>query len=398
MDYDLNTARLIAGQKNSGFWQTEGRCFFNKTECLRYASKLKTDRVSFHYYDEIYSSYDWKIEPKETLEELYKERAIQLREKHKHLVLMFSGGADSTNMLQSFLKNNIPVDEIVSVFPIAAIEKLQHTFDPSDKSPQNYMFEYTHAAYPLLKLVSKNHPEIKITILDYIHDAIDIVENNNFYKLSQSGSLIAVATAYQYTAQKYVMSLNKDSTIVYAIDKPRIKYNRETKKFESNFSDFPATYGHFDYEAFSGNQSKVEYFYWTPDLPKICIKQSIMIKNYLESISLINDIDSKLYREMVSSRKGNIRYDINVHHDLIKKLIYKDWNTEIYQATKVSSIFYPEISSWFHDKGLVSQKLITFHDGQLNELLSGFNRNWITYTPENKPGSLKFLSSKFYEL
>ena len=397
MDYDYNSARLIAAQRNSGFWQTQDRCFFNKIECLKYALKLQTNRVSFHFYDEIYSSYNWKTEPIETLEELYKERAIQLREKHKHLVLMISGGADSTNMLQSFLKNNIKVDEIVCVFPLGAIEKLQHTFDPSDKSPQNYMFEYTHAAYPLLKLVSKNHPEIKITVLDYINDTIDIVENNNFYKLNQSGAIMSVAVGFQYTAQKYVMSLNKDSALVYAIDKPRIRYNRETKKFESTFPDFSTMYGHFDYEVFNGNQPKIEYFYYTPDLPKIVIKQSIIIKNYLESISLMDNTDSKLYKEMVTDSRF-LRYDINVHHDLIKKLIYKDWNTEIYQATKVSSIFYPEISSWFHDKGLVSQKLITFHDGQLNELLSGFNRNWITYTPENKPGSLKFLSSKFYEL
>lgn len=398
MDYDYNSARLIASERNSGFWQTENRCFFNKTECLKYASKLKTDRVSFHFYDEIYSSYNWKIEPEESLEELYKERAIQLREKHKYLVLMFSGGADSTNMLQSFLKNDIKVDEIISVFPLAAIEKLEHKFDPKDRSAKNYMFEYTHAAFPLLKLVSKNHPEIKITVLDYINDAIDIVENTEFYKLSQSGFMTSIATGYQYTAFKHVMSLNKDSTIVYAIDKPRIKYNRETRKFESNFSDFSTMYGHFDYDVFRGDQPKIEYFYYTPDLPKIVIKQSILIKNYLESISLMKNIDSQLYREMVSYRKGNIRYDINVHHDLIKKIIYKDWNTEIYQAKKVSNIFYNEISSWFYEKDLTSTKLKDFHEGQLNDLLAGVNRNWITYTTENKPGSLTFLSSKRYEL
>jgi hypothetical protein len=398
MDFDYNTARLIAAQKNSGFWQTENRCFFNKTECLRYASKLKTDKVSFHFYDEVYGSYDWKKEPTESLEELYKERAIQLREKYKHLVLMISGGADSTTMLQSFLKNNIKVDELVCVFPLAAIEKKKHEFDPTDRSAKNYMFEYTHAAYPILKSVSKSHPEIKITVLDYINDSIDMVGNNDFYKLSQSGSLMAVHLAYQYTAQKYVMSLNKDSTLVYAIDKPRIKYHRETKKFVSTFPDFSTVYGHFDYEVFGGSQPKIEYFYYTPDLAKIVIKQSIMIKNYLESISIIDNIDSPLYQGLVTRRKGNILYDINVHHDLIKKTIYKDWNTEIFQAKKSTSIFHTEMQTWFFDQDLVSQRLQDFFEGQMDELLTGVNRNWIIYTPENKPGALTYFSTKFYEL
>lgn len=61
-----------------------------------------------------YMSSDWTKEPIESFEELKKRRAEQLREKYSYLVLYFSGGADSTTMVNAFLKNNIHVDEIVT--------------------------------------------------------------------------------------------------------------------------------------------------------------------------------------------------------------------------------------------------------------------------------------------
>jgi len=49
----------------------------------------------------------------ESLDFLYALRARQLREKYDYLVLYFSGGADSTNILKTFIDNNIFLDEIV---------------------------------------------------------------------------------------------------------------------------------------------------------------------------------------------------------------------------------------------------------------------------------------------
>lgn len=55
----------------------------------------------------------WDIEPSESFKELCKQRALQIRESYDYVVLHFSGGSDSTTVLNSFIENKIPIDEIV---------------------------------------------------------------------------------------------------------------------------------------------------------------------------------------------------------------------------------------------------------------------------------------------
>ena len=42
-----------------------------------------------------------------------KERALQLKDELGEIILAFSGGSDSTLILNTFLKHNIPIDEVV---------------------------------------------------------------------------------------------------------------------------------------------------------------------------------------------------------------------------------------------------------------------------------------------
>ena len=59
----------------------------------------------------------WDVEPSASLQELYRIRAQQIRDKYDYIRLEFSGGADSTVVLYSFLNNGIFVDEIVTRWP-----------------------------------------------------------------------------------------------------------------------------------------------------------------------------------------------------------------------------------------------------------------------------------------
>lgn len=397
MIYEYELAKQIAFDKTRGFWSINGNCFFNKIECLKYANQIKNPRIQFHFFDEIYGSFNWTEDINDSLDDLYKQRAIQLRDKYKYLVLAISGGADSTNMLMSFIKNNIKVDEIVCSFPIKAIDKYKDNFDPTNKDPKNYMFEYTHAAFPLIKYISTYHSDIKITVLDYIDETLSIIKNNEFYKFSQSGVLLSVATGWQYKIFSHLKDKN-DAALVYGIDKPHIRYNRENKKFESFFTDFSAIYGHFDNLEFE-NVPKVEYFYYTYEMPKIVIKQSQLIKNYLENLF----VDKTIYqtREIFienPSISRSLKLGINVHSDLIKKILYKDWNTEIFQVKKIFSLYYSEVGHWFYKDNFIEQKIKQYHEGQLNELLHGVNYNFLTFDESNKPSKLKFIHTKAYQL
>jgi hypothetical protein len=84
-------------EKNRGYWSVDNQYYTNKVRAILAAqqSNLGYGAISFHYNDEWWNQVDWNIEPDESLQELYIQRAQQLREKYETLILRFSGGADS---------------------------------------------------------------------------------------------------------------------------------------------------------------------------------------------------------------------------------------------------------------------------------------------------------------
>lgn len=73
-----------------------------------------TDNMILSYLN-AFDTFDWKNEPKETWKFLCKQRALQLRDMYDYIILYNSGGSDSTTVLNAFLDNNIPLDEVITV-------------------------------------------------------------------------------------------------------------------------------------------------------------------------------------------------------------------------------------------------------------------------------------------
>ena len=101
-----------------GFYQVGDRVFTNKMLALYEASKSKSE-VKFNFHNEIYSNIDWTQRPNGILKNLYKQRAQQLRDEYDYITINFSGGADSWNVLNSFLSNGIKVDEVYTRWGLA---------------------------------------------------------------------------------------------------------------------------------------------------------------------------------------------------------------------------------------------------------------------------------------
>lgn len=70
-------------------------------------------QIFFHCFEKQMGRLDFKIEPEQSLDQLLKARAQELRDTYRYLRLWVSGGSDSMTALYAFVKNNIPVDEIV---------------------------------------------------------------------------------------------------------------------------------------------------------------------------------------------------------------------------------------------------------------------------------------------
>jgi len=91
--------------------------------------------VKWHFNDEVFDNYDWRVEPEESLDELYNKRARTLRDQYDYIIISYSGGADSHNMLMSFLRQGLFVDEIV----ITHMNKAMKDYAVID--PDNYSAE-----------------------------------------------------------------------------------------------------------------------------------------------------------------------------------------------------------------------------------------------------------------
>jgi hypothetical protein len=59
--------------------------------------------LEWHFNESQYQAHDWRKEPSTSLDELYRQRAQEIRDKYDYVVLWYSGGPDSWNILNTFI-------------------------------------------------------------------------------------------------------------------------------------------------------------------------------------------------------------------------------------------------------------------------------------------------------
>ena len=155
--------------------------------------------ITFHFGDSIFSKIDWSKSLDDiSIDSLYKLRATQLREKYDYLAVAFSGGSDSTQILQTFLKNNIFIDEIVCV----NYDKLADSVDSSNfqkNKDLQQILEFRYAAMPILKKFKDT--KTKISIIDSTDDII-----KEYNGKQQSYKPISLLDGKEYTHHRGIPS------------------------------------------------------------------------------------------------------------------------------------------------------------------------------------------------
>jgi hypothetical protein len=398
----------LSCETNSGYWQVDGKCFFNKIECLQHASKIKNHKVSYHLFDSAYESLDWTAEPKTSLDELYKQRTWQIRDKYKYVVLAFSGGADSSNVLDTFIENNAPLDEIVTYYPIKAIEKLLPTFNKADRRAENNIFEYTLAAEPKLKWIAQHYPNIKITIIDPSEYIEDLILSDNPGQLVEYGTSLTVYNAGRVQLCK-VLKEREDKhgsvCVVYGIDKPALRYDPATKRLGVCVDDFSHKQCKL---VVDGYIPKVEPFYNTPDMPEIMHAQGKELSKVL--VPIINGgtvfhmlkslgTDDDIEKLIKPSYYKNPFLNLNQNTNVVKKILYKNWDVNIWQINqKAYHQFdnYHELDAWFHKTELFDQRARDFFRGQHKDWLIGIDEFFFRKYDDGTPFAFIPYVSKIY--
>ena len=321
-----------------GFYQVGDQKYISKFQAIM-ASARTGLFPEWNFNDETFTKCNWSVAPSEELWNIYKKRAQQIRDQYDYVILLFSGGSDSTNILQSFLFNNIKIDEILCWGPFSTT---QGNTGPLTKDPETMHREIDLIALPYLNELSKNH-KFKVTMYDWTHDIVNGYKSADWIwtevSTRFSPSTVGKNKVFEHSpTARAQYDLGNKVAFVTGIDKPRIILKNEEYYFA--FLDYFTSLGTGSKSLIEGKSWFVdELFYWTPDLPEIVIKQSHIIRDFfLKNPNLKYIIDNP--------DQGSWRYR-QEYYDLITPLIYPYWNANILQANKPSKIGFLELDNWF---------------------------------------------------
>jgi len=372
--------------KKLGYYSCGDQLFDSKIKACLYSVKIKRP-ILWHFNNIEFGKFNWSEEPSETLDELYNLRARQLREKYDYLILSYSGGSDSHNVLLAFIRQGLHLDEII----VNTMEKRVNKFTDiniNNKNNKNAAAEYQLQTFPRLKEIENLIPLTKITILDLSDHLFEFLEKtgDGSWVLDKREQVnIAGATRFNYVHFDDVrkqFDKNKKIALILGIEKPRtyIKEGIFYVSFQDRAANIVTVAEHIrDY-----TNSSVEFFYWSPESTKMICKQVHVIKKWLEAFP-----ENQLLWEwegMFSATTYRM-----VHERILRTLIYTTWNNEWYQADKAIKDWYSEFDAWFYEGFSDTTAFHIWKDG-----ISYLEKNLEPYLKKDETGQIDGLQSSFH--
>ena len=362
-----------------GYYVVNNQKFHSKVQALICASELlnkineKISESSFkiedpkilikwNFNDEIFQAYNWKIEPEEDLDTLYHRRALQLRQKYDHIIVYYSGGSDSHNMIMSFLNQNLFIDEIIVHHVNSGIKILENLEMSNVDARIQPLTETKLQLFPRLKEISSLSPKTKIKIFDTTNHTIENFSNkqDGSWILNVREELNPIDSAkynfIQFDNYKKIVEKNTKIGILVGLDKPKIRINNE--KIYLCFVDRVYNINLFYQELEKYSNSQVEFFYSSPDACELICKQSHELKKWVLSsknnIKILTDnhgVDHSIYlkvKEKIETlnRISRLFFEENARSILYPTTWKKDW----FQAKKSTLNWNSEADFWFHSR------------------------------------------------
>jgi hypothetical protein len=249
--------------------------------------------------------------------QLYKERALQLREKYNYLILAYSGGSDSDNILKAFIDNGIRLDEVWCDWPKAIIEKSGYIPNLSTDAT-NMASEWYYVIEPELKKLAITNPEIKIHLSDCSVNP-QLEDDETTLQVISAMSVYPSIKRWRYI--KDYLEQIKNSALIMGMDKV-------VPAQAGPYYGFMFTDGSTFFK--SSPLHTAEYFYWTPDFPAIMTEQAYRVWDYLKlHIS---------YRAERMLHTGIEWYNRDNGFDkLIKQICYPKWDFTKHQCSKAGA-------------------------------------------------------------
>lgn len=339
-------------------------------------------KASLWFYDDVFTKHSWVKEPEEDIDTLYKQQAQYLRDSYDYLILCFSGGADSYNVLYSFISNGIHLDEVYTAYPLKMMAPIENgTYYPDNKD-LTILAEYKESALPRLTRLAKTNPEIKIRIGDFSNFIVDNYKSSNFIEDNKEALSVNQAhygglrEVYTVTEQmKYVADNIKGRVaVIFGYEKP--SFTRANGHLITYFSDLgrnPPLFAAYDlpYEPVM--------FYHHPQAARMLIKQGHIFK-----------------KKLISEPKLRKVFDGQFYANHIKESI---WMEKLLYPSSFNHVYQQPVK--FGDDDVLSYHLGSTSTSVIDEIWSDIKKipvNIDNLKVRQINNSRIMIKSKFYDL
>jgi hypothetical protein len=256
-----------------GMYRVGDRAFLSKLEAVQYSRRINA-AVSWHYQEDEFVKHDWTQEPTQSIWELYSQRALHLREKYNYLMLLYSGGADSTNVLEAFDRNGIMVDEIYIAY--------NGDFNNTENLKFWNNLELYHEAIPRARKLQERWPNLKITVgrMDQaiVEHLESTVSDELYYGHNMRWNLIQTTRCGMLWTERaeWIPKVSGDQSIGIILGKDKTPVNNRGGRYCVEFNDVMLNPS---FDPLPDNITR-EYFYWSKDCVPLMIKQGHVIKKF----------------------------------------------------------------------------------------------------------------------
>lgn len=313
-----------------GFYQIGNLKTYSKVELIHNHYRLPR-RWKWNYNDSFFSHYNWQQEPKESIEELYRKRALQLRQKYDYLILYYSGGHDSSNILYSFLDNDIPLDEICIYY--SDRDKISNQYKEISLLTENKI-NILKLKFPKIKIRRLNYAEYFFKWDKMIENVIGDADLLDMFGSMLSINRIILSMAHTFINDwQQILKKGKKLAWISGIDKPMLRFLN--KKWIFNFHDgnIHAQVPPFRQIIDDGTIGSQELFYWAPveECAKILIKQCHLLKKKYNEQAIVD------FSKIPGAKTFKPGYGWTIDR------LAEDYTKTIYpREHKVNEVFFPE--------------------------------------------------------
>jgi hypothetical protein len=370
-----------------GYWLCNNIKFTKRIEAFIYASAHNC-QIQFYYHDDVWNNLakNRNLLVSSSMNDLYRQRAQQIRDTYKYLILYYSGGADSHNILRTFIDNDIKLDEICVKWPKLFTEKNNlYTPNTIDTSARNYWSEWDFCVKPSLDWIRSVAPDIKITFKDYLDK--NICNEQHIDNLFKKGDTFRYGGTFYSTSYSDSAKEKKNVGHIYGIDKPLLSTDGENV-----YMFFTDATMHNVISFSEEDPNSTECFYWSPDFPELTYEMAYRVSEYFN-----NNKKDRIYLWSRSSKLSKSEIN-NFQHNLSIRLLYNNWDYR-FQAAKPNRIANATEKWWLFVEHPEFKKLYDQFHSNLKSLVTNINERFyeapITRT-DIVPGLVTIPPAKFF--